>query len=141
MKRHSITLWTDVQNNIKLASESTLFPDTKYSSKNKFDEDLSKNPGELMAAAHAGSFTMKLNSLLLGAGFEVERLETTCDIIAKDGVITKSELTITAQINDISETQFQEIADHTLQTCPVSNALNIKISLNTILKQSLELVY
>lgn len=94
-----------------------------------------------MAAAHAGSFTMKLNSLLLEAGFEVETLETTCDVIAKDGVIIKSELTIKAQINDISEIQFQQIADHTLQTCPISNALNIKISLNTILKQSLELVY
>jgi osmotically inducible protein OsmC len=141
MKRHSITLWTDVQNNIKLTSESNSFPDTKYTSKNKFDEDLSKNPGELMAAAHAGSFTMKLNSLLLEAGFEVETLETTCDVIAKDGVIIKSELTIKAQINDISEIQFQQIADHTLQTCPISNALNIKISLNTILKQSLELVY
>lgn len=136
MKRHSITIWVDIQNNIQVADESN-----SLTARNKFDEDLSKNPGELMAAAHAGSFTMKLNSILLGAGFEVERLETTCDIIAKDGVITKSELSIKAQINDISDTQFREIAQHTLQTCPISNALNIKISVNTILKESPELVY
>jgi osmotically inducible protein OsmC len=141
MKRHSITLWTDIQNNIKVAPEGNSLTDTRYSSKNKFDEDLSKNPGELMAAAHAGSFTMKLKDILLGAGFEIERLETTCDIIAKDGVIIKSELTIKAQINDINEIKFQEIAQHTLQTCPVSNALNIKVNLNTILKESPELVF
>src|SRR5690606_7019093 len=93
------------------------------------------NPGELMAAAHAGSFSMKLSANLSEAGYFPDMLETTCDIMVANGSITKSELTLTARINDISDDTFQIIAHNTLHTCPISMALNVKIKLNATLEQ------
>ena len=67
---------------------------TPYNYKQRFENDPGTNPEELIAAAHAGCFTMKLSFVLGEAGFTPESLETKCDITFEGGAVTKSHLTV-----------------------------------------------
>ena len=142
MKKHTITIWSEAKtdDDKHYMFENSPLKNINYTFKSRFDEHLSSNPGELMAAAHAGSYSMKLTTDLTEAGYFAEILEIKCDIIVNSGIITKSELRVTANINDITEAAFHEIASNALQTCPISNALNLKIKLRATLKQSSELI-
>ena len=89
----------------------------------------------MLAAAHAGCFTMKLSAELSQAGFTPEEL-TTKSVITLDpsiGKITKSELTLTAKVPGISEEDFQKYAKIAEEGCPVSAAFNFEITLNATL--------
>lgn len=141
MRKHSITVWSEVKkDDHHVMIDNNPQKKIIYTYKNIYDEHLSSNPGELMAASHAGSFSMKLSSNLTEAGYFPEMLETTCDIVVDNGVIIKSELTLTAKVNDISDDIFQEIASYTLLTCPISKALNIKIKLKATVEQNAKLI-
>src|SRR5690606_11860291 len=93
-------------------------------------EGIGTNPEELLAAAHAGCFTMKLSLDLTQAGYTPETLSTESAITLDNGKITKSELILTAKVPGISEEEFQKIAKNAEQTCPVSNAFSFEISLS-----------
>ena len=86
------------------------------------------NPEELVAAAHAGCFSMKLSFVLNAAGFTADTIETKCDITLGDGAITKSHLTVTAKIPGISKEKFDECAKEAKENCPISKSLNTNIS-------------
>ena len=86
------------------------------------------NPEELVAAAHAGCFTMKLSFVLNAAGFTADTIETKCDITLGDGAITKSHLTVTAKIPGISKEKFDECAKEAKENCPISKSLSTNIS-------------
>lgn len=86
------------------------------------------NPEELIAAAHAGCFSMKLSFVLNAAGFTADTIETKCDITLGDGAITKSHLTVTAKIPGISKEKFDECAKEAKENCPISKSLNTNIS-------------
>lgn len=86
------------------------------------------NPEELVAAAHASCFTMKLSFVLNAAGFTADTIETKCDITLGDGAITKSHLTVTAKIPGISKEKFDECANEAKANCPISKSLNTNIS-------------
>ena len=86
------------------------------------------NPEELIAAAHAGCFTMKLSFVLNAAGFTADTIETKCDITLGDGAITKSHLAVTAKIPGISKEKFDECAKEAKENCPISKSLNTNIS-------------
>ena len=88
------------------------------------------NPEELVAAAHAGCFTMKLSFVLNAAGFTADTIETKCDITLGDGAITKSHLTVTAKIPGISKEKFDECAKEAKENCPISKSLNPNISVS-----------
>ena len=88
------------------------------------------NPEELVAAAHAGCFTMKLSFVLNAAGFTADTIETKCDITLGDGAITKSHLTVTAKIPGISKEKFDECAKEAKENCPISKSLNTNISVS-----------
>jgi len=88
------------------------------------------NPEELVAAAHAGCFTMKLSFVLNAAGFTADTIETKCDITLGDGAITKSHLTVTAKIPGISKEKFDECAKEAKENCPISKSLNTNISIS-----------
>ena len=88
------------------------------------------NPEELVAAAHAGCFSMKLSFVLNAAGFTADKIETKCDITLGDGVITKSHLTLKAKIPGISKEQFEECAKNAKQNCPISKSLNSSIDIS-----------
>jgi len=136
MKRNATAVWngTIKEGNGHITTQSKTLNQTQYSFNSRFAEGVGTNPEELMAAAHAGCFSMKLSLDLTTAGFTPESLETSCNISLEDGVITKSELVLKAKIDGITEEQFQEIAAGAKAGCPVSVAYGaIQISLDASL--------
>ena len=126
MKRSAKAVWkgTVKDGNGVLTTQSTALNDTQYSFKSRFEEGVGTNPEELLAAAHAGCFTMKTSALLTEAGYIPETLETDCKISLDDGKVTLSELTLNAKVPAISEEDFQKIAKEAKETCPISVAFS-----------------
>lgn len=135
MKRQATAVWngSGKEGNGHLTTQSTTLNQTQYSFNSRFAEGVGTNPEELMAAAHAGCFTMKLSFVLGAAGFIPESLETKCTITLEDGVITSSHLQLTAKVPGISPEKFQECAADAKANCPVSKAYNMAISLEAVL--------
>lgn len=137
MKRNATAVWTGTVKEGKghLTTQSTTLNQTQYSFGSRFEEGVGTNPEELLAAAHAGCFTMKLSAELTQAGFTPEEL-TTKSVITLDpsvGKITKSELTLTAKVPGISEEEFQKHAKTAEKECPVSTAFSFEITLEATL--------
>lgn len=130
MIRHATAVWngSGKEGNGNLSTQSTTLKDTQYSFNSRFAEGVGTNPEELIAAAHAGCFTMKLSFVLGEAGFTPERLETKCDITLDNGAITKSHLTVTGSVPGITEEKWQEAVKNAEQNCPVSKLLKAEIS-------------
>ena len=86
MKRYATAEWqgTVKEGKGKITTQSTVLDSTQYSFGSRFEEGIGTNPEELIGAAHAGCFTMQLSAYLSEAGFEVESLETKCDIDFQD---------------------------------------------------------
>ena len=116
-----------------LTTQSTVLDKTQYSYKSRFEDGVGTNPEELIAAAHAGCFTMKLAFALQEAGFTADEIDTKCDITLGDGVITNSRLTVKAKVQGISEEKFAECAKDAKANCPVSKLLNAEISMEATL--------
>ena len=93
------------------------------------------NPEELVAAAHAGCFTMKLSFNIDEAGFTAEKLETKCDINfdPSQGAIVESHLTLTATVPGLSKEKFDELVADAEKNCPISKLLNTKITVDATL--------
>ena len=126
MKRSAKAVWkgTGKDGHGVLTTQSTTLNETQYSFKSRFEEGVGTNPEELLAAAHAGCFTMKTSALLTEAGYIPETLETDCKISLDDGKVTLSELTLNAKVPAISEEDFQKIAKEAKETCPISVAFS-----------------
>lgn len=122
----------------KLSSGSGVLKDTTYGFKSRFEDGPGTNPEELIAAAHAGCFSMALAFALQGAGFTPEEIRTEAAVsIEPEGQgfkITRSALTLRARIPGIDEAKFMELAKGAEQNCPVSKALNAEISLDAQLE-------
>ncbi len=136
MKRNATAVWNG---NVKegkgnLTTQSAALNKMQYSFKSRFEEGVGTNPEELMAAAHAGCFTMKLSADLTEAGFTPDKLETKAVVSLEDGVINKSELTVNAKVSGISKDKFQEIAKGAKENCPVSKAYNLEMTMNATLE-------
>ncbi|HVG17210.1 MAG TPA: OsmC family peroxiredoxin, partial [Chitinophagaceae bacterium] len=101
---------------------------TQYSYNTRFADGKGTNPEELVAAAHAGCFTMKLSFTLNESGFTADSLHTRCDITFENGAITKSHLIVEGKVPNISDQQFQEAVKNAEQNCPISKLLNTTIS-------------
>ena len=113
MRRNATAVWNGTIKEGKghLTTQSTTLNQTQYSFNSRFADGVGTNPEELLAAAHAGCFTMKLDAELSQAGYNPEELKTT-SVITLDpniGKITKSELTLTAKVPGISEEEFQAV--------------------------------
>jgi osmotically inducible protein OsmC len=111
-----------------LTTQSSVLQQTQYSYKTRFEEGNGTNPEELVAAAHAGCFTMKLSFILGEAGFTADNIETKCDVTFENGSVTKSHLTITAKVPGIENEKFQECVKNAEENCPISKLLNTSIS-------------
>lgn len=132
MNRTSTAVWNGTVKEGKghLTSQSATLDATPYSFISRFEDGEGTNPEELMAAAHAGCFTMKLSLDLGLAGFVPGELTTTATISLENGVISKSALVLHAKVPNISKDQFLEIAQKSKDTCPVSKAYNLNITLD-----------
>ena len=135
MKLKATAIWkgTIKDGSGTLSTDSTVLNQTQYSFKSRFEDGVGTNPEELMAAAHAGCFTMKLSADLTEAGFTPTSLETTATVSLENGVITSSHLINKSVIPGISEEQFNQIAAGAKENCPVSKAYNLEISLDASL--------
>lgn len=130
MKRNATAVWlgTGKEGKGSLTTQSNVLTNTQYSYKSRFEEGIGTNPEELVAAAHAGCFSMKLAFYIDGASFKAERLETKCEITIEDGTITSSHLTLNAKIDGISKAKFDELVEEAKKNCPISKLLNTKIT-------------
>ncbi|MES2457550.1 MAG: OsmC family protein [Bacteroidota bacterium] len=135
MKRNATAVWngTIKEGSGHLTTDSKTLDKTQYSFNSRFAEGIGTNPEELMAAAHAGCFTMKLSLDLTEAGFNPTSLETKGTVSLDNGVITSSHLFLQASIPGIEDAQFQEIAAGAKANCPVSKAYNVDIKLEATL--------
>lgn len=136
MKRQATAVWngSGKEGNGQLTTQSTVLSSTQYSFNSRFAEGVGTNPEELIAAAHAGCFAMKLSFVLGAAGFTPDTLEATAHISLEDGAITSSHIVLKAKVPGISQEQFEVCAADAKANCPVSKVLNAAISLDATLE-------
>ena len=118
----------------QLDTPSGVLDATPYSYNTRFGDEKGTNPEELIAAAHAGCFTMALSFALARAGFSEGSLETTAAVKLEqqgDGfAVTRSDLTLKAEVPSISPEQFDELAAGAKANCPISKLLKAEITLS-----------
>lgn len=133
MKRHATAQWsgTGKDGSGFLDSQSEVLNHTAYSYKTRFESEKGTNPEELVAAAHAGCFTMKLAFNLSGAGFVPERLDTRCDIVLEDESITHSHLQVEGRVPGISQQVWEDLVKDAETNCPISRLLNTHIDVQS----------
>jgi lipoyl-dependent peroxiredoxin len=135
MKRTADAKW---QGDLKggkgtISTASGVLSNTQYSFHSRFEQGAGTNPEELLAAAHAGCFTMALSAQLGAAGLKADSLETKCTITVeqKDGgfAITESHLELTAKIPGATQEAFDTATGAAKAGCPVSKLYNTNITL------------
>lgn len=142
MKRTASAVWSGdlKQGKGTLSTESTVLNQTQYSFSTRFENGHGTNPEELIAAAHAGCFTMALSAALGKAGHVATRLATTAAVtleqVAGNWTITTIQLELTGNVPGVDQAKFEAIAADAKANCPVSRVLNAKISLITKLENS-----
>lgn len=137
MQRKASAVW---QGDLKsgkgaISTDSGTLKQTQYSFSTRFENGVGTNPEELLAAAHAGCFTMALSAQLGGAGFTPAKLETTCTITLEkvgDGFsITKSHLDLVAHVPGIDQAKFDAAVKGAETGCPVSKLFKAEISVTS----------
>ncbi len=120
-----------------ISTASTVLASTPYSFSTRFEEGKGTNPEELLAAAHAGCFTMAVSAQLAGAGLTAESLETTCTITFEklpDGfAITESHLDLKGKVPGASQQAFDTAVQNAKAGCPVSKLFKTNITLTSSL--------
>jgi len=135
MKRHSTAVWQGTGKDGKgnLTTQSKVLDSTQYSFSSRFEDGIGTNPEELVAAAHAGCFTMKLAFLVSAEELVPEKLESKCVIALDDGVVTSSHITLNAVIPGIDQAKFDELVANAEANCPISKLLDTAISVSSTL--------
>lgn len=136
IKRNATAIWNGPgkTGNGTVSTPSGILNKTQYSYLSRFESGTGTNPEELVAAAHAGCFSMKLAFNLQGAGFTATEINTTCEIVLEEGTITASNLTLVASVPNITNEKFEELAKDAEQNCPISKLLKTRITLHATLK-------
>tara|TARA_R110000868_G_scaffold291085_5_gene551449 strand:+ start:243 stop:656 length:414 start_codon:yes stop_codon:yes gene_type:complete len=130
MKRKAEAVWTGTGKDGKghLSSQSKVLNKTQYSFSSRFENGIGTNPEELIAAAHAGCFTMKLAFNLQAKNYIPESLNTSCEITLEDGAVTSSHLVLKAKVNGVNNKEFTELVKDAELNCPISKLLDTKIT-------------
>jgi len=140
MQRKATAVWSGGLKDGKgsLSTDSGVLKQTQYSFSARFENGTGTNPEELLAAAHAGCFTMALSAQLGGAGMTAQKLETTATITLEkvgDGfVITKSHLDLVANIPGADKGKFDAAVKAAETGCPVSKLFKTEISVSARLQ-------
>jgi lipoyl-dependent peroxiredoxin len=120
-----------------LTTDSGALSATPYSFKTRFESEKGTNPEELIAAAHAGCFTMALAFQLQAGGFKPTELNTEAAItLEQEGQgyrMSRSHLTLRATVPNLDQATFAKLAGEAEKNCPVSKVLNAEISLEAML--------
>jgi len=142
MQRKASAVW---QGDLKsgkgnISTDSGTLKNTQYSFSTRFENGIGTNPEELLAAAHAGCFTMALSAQLAGAGLTATKLETTCTISLEkvgDGFsITKSHLDLVAHVPNADKAKFDAAVKGAETGCPVSKLYKTEITVTSQLVTS-----
>ena len=142
LKRYADAVW---QGNLQAGKgtmstpQSGLFADQNYSFKTRFGDETGTNPEELLAAAHAGCFSMALSAVLEKEGFTAERIQTRAEVAMEPGMdpgptVTGVTLVLTARVPGIDAATFQRIAEAAKAGCVISRALAVPVSLQATLE-------
>jgi osmotically inducible protein OsmC len=140
MKRTASAHWNGDLKSGKgaISTESGVMDKTQYSFSTRFESGKGTNPEELLAAAHAGCFTMAVSAQLAAAGLTADSLDTTCAITLEklsDGfTITESHLELKARVPGASKEQFDTAVNNAKTGCPVSKLYKTNITLNATLE-------
>lgn len=141
MQRKGSAVWTGGLKDGKgtLSTESGTLADAQYSFSTRFENEKGTNPEELIAAAHAGCFSMALSGQLNAAGFAPASISTTAAVTVEkvEGGfgITAVALDVRAKVPGADDAQFQAAANNAKAGCPVSKVLNAKITMTAVLEQ------
>jgi osmotically inducible protein OsmC len=143
MKRSSATAnWkgSGKEGNGKLITQSKVIKNKPYDYRSRFEDGSFTNPEELIAAAHAGCFSMKLSFVLGAAGFTPSRIETTCTVTLDGGAITSSHLEVKAKVPKLRAKNFPQYAEEAKAGCPVGKVLNCEQTMNAQIVKSFKAV-
>lgn len=116
-----------------LSADSKVLQNIPYDYRSRFEDGSLTNPEELVAAAHAGCYSMKLSFILGAAGFTPDNIDTKCTVTMDAGTVTASHLEVKATVPGIDKAKFEECANEAKTTCPISKLLNANITLEAIL--------
>jgi osmotically inducible protein OsmC len=136
IKRNAKAVWqgTGKEGKGALSTQSGVLKDTQYSFSTRFENGIGTNPEELIAAAHAGCFTMQLSFMLNAAGFTADQIDTQATLsMEKQGAgfsVSGMHLEVTAKIKEIDQAKFDEIAANAKNNCPISRLLKTEISMS-----------
>ena len=140
MKRKSTAHWQGGLKDGKgtLTSDSGVLSETQYSFHTRFEDGKGTNPEELIAAAHAGCFTMALSGELGKANMTADAIDTvatvTMEMLEGGPTVTEIHLDVTAKISGAEQAAFTTAADTAKKNCPISRLLNAKITMDAKLE-------
>ena len=136
MKSSATANWkgTGKEGSGTLSTAKGVLKNTSYDYKSRFEDGKNTSPEELVAAAHAGCFSMKLSFVLGAAGFTPDNIETTCTVTLESGAVTESHLDVKASVPNIDAEKFAACAAEAKTTCPISKLLNTNITMEARLQ-------
>ncbi|HEY6121477.1 MAG TPA: OsmC family protein [Pyrinomonadaceae bacterium] len=140
MKRNASAVWRGGLKDGKgtIATDSGVLDNAQYSFSTRFEEGKGTNPEELIAAAHAGCFSMALSGQLGNAGLTAESINTTASVTLEKTdagfTITKVQLDVRAKVPGATEETFNTAANNAKAGCPVSRLLKAEITMNAKLE-------
>ena len=140
MKRKASAVWRGGLKDGRgtISTESGVLSDTQYSFSTRFEEGKGTNPEELIAAAHAGCFSMALSGQLGNAGLTAESINTTASVTLEKTdagfTITAVHLDVTAKIPGAEQQAFDTAANNAKAGCPISRLLKAQITMEARLQ-------
>ncbi|HEX7705668.1 MAG TPA: OsmC family protein [Thermoanaerobaculia bacterium] len=139
MKRKGSAVWNGTlkEGKGRVSTDSGVLKDNQYSFGTRFEDGIGTNPEELIAAAHAGCFSMALSGQLGNAGMTAESIETTATVTLEKTdagfTVTKVHLDVNAKIPGAEQQAFETAANGAKNGCPISRLLNAEITMNATL--------
>ena len=140
MKRNASAVWNGGLKDGKgaISTDSGVLSNTQYSFSTRFEDGIGTNPEELIAAAHAGCFSMALSGQLGQAGLTADSIKTTASVILEKTdsgfAITKVHLDVTAKVPGADQQAFETAANNAKAGCPVSKLLKAEITMEAKLE-------
>lgn len=140
MKRKASAVWQGGLKDGKgtISTDSGVLANTQYSFSTRFEDGAGTNPEELIAAAHAGCFSMALSGQLGAAGLTAESINTTASVSLEKTdagfAITKVHLDVTAKVPGADQAAFEKATNNAKTGCPVSKVLNAEITMEAKLE-------
>src|SRR5579884_4187877 len=140
MKRKASAVWKGGLRDGKgtISTDSGVLSNTQYSFSTRFEQGIGTNPEELIAAAHAGCFSMALSAQLGNAGMTAESIDTTATVtlekLDSGFAVTASHLQVKVKIPGADKAKFDEATKNAKEGCPISKLLNAKITMDAQLE-------